>query len=59
MFRIAAGFAGSQKTLMVGLHLIIAYFRGLSILTTVIFDLVQLLSDTFMANWLRVNQHSS
>ena len=59
MVRIAAGFAGSQKTLMVGLHLIVAYFLGLSILTTVVFHLVQLLGDTFVANWLRVNQPSS
>jgi sodium/bile acid cotransporter 7 len=50
--RIAVGFAGSQKTLMVGIHIASA-FGGLAILPMVAFHVGQLLVDTLVADWLR------
>lgn len=44
-------FAGSQKTLMVGMH--VALSLGVSILPMVIFHVGQLLIDTVFADWLR------
>lgn len=49
--RIAVGFAGSQKTLMVGLQ--VAVDQGLSILPMVTYHVSQLLADTVVADWLR------
>ena len=47
--RIAVGFAGSQKTLMVGLHLANT-FGGLAILPMVAYHVCQLLVDTVIAD---------
>jgi sodium/bile acid cotransporter 7 len=54
--RIAVGFAGSQKTLMVGIT-VAAGFEGaaLAILPMVIYHVGQLLIDTFVADWFRAN----
>lgn len=49
--RIAVGFAGSQKTLMVGLHLAIALRAP--IIPVVAYHVCQLLADTFVADWLK------
>lgn len=51
--RIAVGFSGSQKTLMVGLRTALATFGGLAMLPTVAFHVCQLLVDTVVADWLR------
>jgi sodium/bile acid cotransporter 7 len=51
--RIAVGFAGSQKTLMVGLHVALTYFGGLTILPMVAYHVGQLLVDTVIADFLR------
>ena len=51
--RIAVGFAGSQKTLMVGLHVSLTYFGGLTILPMVAYHVGQLLVDTVIADYLR------
>ncbi|MCA9246809.1 MAG: bile acid:sodium symporter [Planctomycetales bacterium] len=51
--RIAIGFAGSQKTLMVGLDLGLQYFGGLTILPMVAYHVCQLLADTLIADRLR------
>jgi len=51
--RIAVGFAGSQKTLMVGLYVATTYFGGLAILPMVAYHVVQLLIDTVVADRLR------
>jgi len=48
--RIAVAFAGSQKTLMVGLDLGLQYFGGLTILPMVAYHVGQLLVDTFIAD---------
>jgi sodium/bile acid cotransporter 7 len=48
--RIAVGFAGSQKTLMVGLYVATTYFGGLAILPMVAYHVVQLLIDTVVAD---------
>lgn len=50
--RIAVGFSGSQKTLMVGLLLALK-FSGLAILPMVAYHVCQLLVDTLVADWLR------
>ena len=55
--RIAVGFAGSQKTLMVALHVAIEYFGGLSMLVPVCFHVGQLVADTLVADWFRRNRH--
>lgn len=51
--RIAVGFAGSQKTLMVGLHVALTYYTGLTILPMVAYHVGQLLVDTVVADFLR------
>ena len=47
---IAVGFAGSQKTLMIGLQM--AIDCGFTILPMVCFHITQLLIDTLLADWL-------
>ena len=54
--RIAVGFAGSQKTLMVGLDIGLQYFGGLTILPMVTYHVCQLLADTVIADRLRRKQ---
>ncbi len=54
--RIAVGFAGSQKTLMVGLDLGLRYFGSLVILPMVAYHVSQLLVDTLVADRLRERQ---
>ncbi len=51
--QIAVGIAGSQKTLMVGLHVAITYFGGLTVLPMVAYHVGQLLADTIIADRLR------
>jgi len=51
--RIAVGFAGSQKTLAVGLDLGLEFFGGLTILPMVAYHVSQLLCDTLVADRLR------
>ena len=51
--RIAVGFAGSQKTLVVGLHLAVTYYGGLAILPMVTYHIFQLLLDVVVADRLR------
>lgn len=53
--RIAIGFSGSQKTLMVGLHIVVTYFANLplAILPLVVYHVSQLLLDTLIADRLR------
>lgn len=48
--RIAVGFSGSQKTLMIGLHLALAHFGGLATLPMVSYHVCQLLIDTVVAD---------
>lgn len=50
--RIAVGFSGSQKTLMIGL-LVALQFSGLAMLPMVAYHVCQLLVDTVVADWLR------
>lgn len=50
--RIAVGFAGSQKTLMIGLHVALQ-FSGLAMLPMVAYHVCQLLIDTLVADRLR------
>jgi sodium/bile acid cotransporter 7 len=52
--RIAVGFAGSQKTLMIGLS--VAINLGVSILPIIVYHAVQLIIDTVFADWIR-EQH--
>ena len=49
---IAVGFAGSQKTLMVGLYVAMQAGGGLLILPMVTYHVTQLLIDTVVADWL-------
>lgn len=51
--RIAVGFGGSQKTLMIGLHIATTYFGGLAMLPMITYHVAQLLLDTLVADWLR------
>ena len=51
--RIAVGFSGSQKTLVVGLHVAVTYFGGLAILPMVAYHIGQLLIDALVADRLR------
>ena len=51
--RIAIGFAGSQKTLTVALHVALTHFGGLTVLPIVAYHVGQLLVDTFIADYLR------
>jgi sodium/bile acid cotransporter 7 len=48
--RIAVGFAGSQKTLVVGLDIGLGYFGGLTILPMVAYHIGQLVLDTLIAD---------
>jgi sodium/bile acid cotransporter 7 len=59
--RIAVGFSGSQKTLMVGLDLALTYFapQPLAMLPMVAYHVVQLLLDTAVANRLRAKTPTS
>ena len=50
--RIAIGFAGSQKTLMVGLHIALVYYGGLAVLPMVAYHTGQLILDTIIGDWL-------
>ena len=50
--QIGVAFAGSQKTLMVGLAIAIE-FGGLAVLPMVAYHVEQLLIDTLLADWLR------
>ena len=50
--RIAVGFSGSQKTLMIGLHITLE-FSGLAMLPMVAYHVCQLLIDTVVADRLR------
>ena len=54
--RHAVGFAGSQKTLMVGLTLAIEYFPQAPILPVVAYHVCQLLVDTLVADWLKARR---
>jgi len=49
---IAVGIAGSQKTIMVGLH-VATLFGALAILPMIAYHAAQLLLDTLIADWLR------
>jgi sodium/bile acid cotransporter 7 len=54
--RIAVGFSGSQKTLLVGLKIATDYadrFGGLALFPMVVYHIGQLLLDTFVADHLR------
>jgi len=51
--RIAVGFGGSQKTLMIGLHIATTYYGGLAMLPMITYHIAQLLLDTLIADWLR------
>ncbi len=51
--RIAVGFAGSQKTLPIGLYIAVNHFGGLTMLPMVAFHFCQLISDTLVADRLR------
>lgn len=53
---IAIGFSGSQKTLMIGLHLAQKYFGGLSMLPMVAYHVCQLLVDAVVAERLAERQ---
>ena len=48
---IAVAFAGSQKTLMIGLYVAIEYFGGLVILPMVVYHISQLVLDTLIGEW--------
>lgn len=50
---IAVGFAGSQKTLMIGLQISLMVGGGLTILPMVAYHMIQLLIDTVVADKLR------
>ncbi|MCG8584324.1 MAG: bile acid:sodium symporter, partial [Pirellulales bacterium] len=50
--RIAVGFSGSQKTLMVPIHIALG-FGGLTMLPVVVYHVCQLTIDTLVADWLR------
>ncbi len=51
---IAVAFAGSQKTLMVGLYIAMRYYGGLVLVPVVVYHVGQLVLDTFVADaWSR------
>jgi sodium/bile acid cotransporter 7 len=58
--RIAVAFSGSQKTLMIGLHLALspAFNNGLAMLPMVAYHVCQLLLDALIAERLRARQAS-
>jgi len=49
--QIAVGIAGSQKTLMIGLHIAIKYFGGLTLLPMITYHVLQLFLDTVIADY--------
>jgi len=51
--RIGVGFAGSQKTLVVGLHVAVTHFGGLAILPVVTYQVSQLVLNAWIADRLR------
>jgi solute carrier family 10 (sodium/bile acid cotransporter), member 7 len=51
--RIAVGFAGSQKTLAIGLAIGTQYFGGLTIMPMIAYHVCQLLFDTLVIDYLR------
>ena len=51
--RIAVGFAGSQKTLAIGLAIGTDYFNGLTILPMIAYHVCQLLMDTLVVDYLQ------
>ena len=51
--RIAVGFAGSQKTLAIGLAIGTDYFSGLTILPMIAYHVCQLLVDTLVIDFLQ------
>ncbi len=53
---IAVGFAGSQKTLPVGLQVAFMIGGGLMILPIVTYHVIQLLTDTIVADWLAASK---
>lgn len=53
---IAVGFAGSQKTLMIGLQIALMVGGGLTILPMVAYHMIQLLIDTVVADRLAAEQ---
>jgi len=57
--RIAVGFAGSQKTVVIGLHVATTYYVGLAILPMVAYHVGQLIVDTVIADRLRRAKQSS
>ena len=50
--RIAVGFAGSQKTLMIGVNTALESFGGLAMFPMVAYHVCQLLIDALVAEWL-------
>ena len=50
---IAVGFAGSQKTLMIGLHIALTQKVGIGVLPLVVYHVLQLMIDTAAADFLR------
>jgi sodium/bile acid cotransporter 7 len=50
--RIAIGFAGSQKTLMVGLHLALSIGGGLVLMPIITYHVLQLVADTLIVDWI-------
>jgi solute carrier family 10 (sodium/bile acid cotransporter), member 7 len=52
--QIAVGFAGSQKTLMVGMN--VSIHQGFSVLPMITYHVGQLFIDTILADWLKRNE---
>ncbi|MBX3412068.1 MAG: bile acid:sodium symporter [Pirellulales bacterium] len=53
--RVAVGFSGSQKTLMMGLYIAITYYDGLAMLPMIAYHVCQLLIDTVVADRLAIS----
>ena len=53
--RIAVGFSGSQKTLMIGLYLAVNFYSGLAMVPIVLYHVSQLLIDTLIADQLKIH----
>jgi sodium/bile acid cotransporter 7 len=51
--RIAVGFSGSQKTLMVGIYVATTYFPGTALLPMIAYHVSQLVIDTLVADRLK------
>jgi sodium/bile acid cotransporter 7 len=58
--RVAVGFCGSQKTLMIGLHIALspAFNNGLAMLPMVAYHVCQLLLDALIADRLRIHSEA-